>query len=302
MAAPSAATGSFSIEFGKASSETLRLAIPVLGGSPTENLFPGVKACGRFGSLDLSEADDWLVGRAVVPVRDLEDSTSRLYAEVFSTLGDRRLARCWNYVPGINEDDASGLENYRVFCRGRSLAFERRFGSGFSSVLPAASAVGGPAGLLVLVFAACRGTVAHLENPLQVPAYEYPKVYGPRPPSFSRATVVTSAGGRTVFVSGTAAVRGSRTVAPSQAREQVLCTLRNLEGISAACGLGHDLARGAAARRHFKVYVRHAHEYTGMAELLESRLFAPTDTVSYVQADICRRDLNVEIEATIDTH
>jgi enamine deaminase RidA (YjgF/YER057c/UK114 family) len=202
-------------------------------------------------------------------------------------------------VPGINDDDAAGLENYRVFCRGRSLAFERRFGPGFSSMLPAASAVGGPAGSLTVVFAASRGVVRHLENPLQIPAYEYPNEYGPRAPSFARASIVTSRTGDTVFVSGTAAVRGHRTVAPNQTREQVLSTLENLAGISAACGLGPELARGGAARRHFKVYLRHEHEYAGMAELLESTLFVPTDTVSYVHADICRRDLNVEIEATI---
>src|SRR5690606_26667069 len=104
---------------------------------------------------------------------DLTDQARSLYQRMLRIVGDRRLARVWNYVPRINESDTTGLENYRAFCRGRSLAFEEHLGAGYREHLPAASGVGGADGRLTMVFAATRAEPQHVENPDQVPAYEY---------------------------------------------------------------------------------------------------------------------------------
>ena len=202
-------------------------------------------------------------------------------------------------MPAINEPGPGGLENYRLFCRGRSLAFEQHCGRGFKAQLPSASAVGSKSAALTVVFAACPTLPRHVENPLQVPAYNYPSDYGPRAPSFSRATVVAGPEHATVFISGTAAIRGHASVAPQNLRSQLACTLENLAGISAACGLGPELDRGGRAARHFKVYLRHAADLPVVAATLAERLLAATDQVSYLQADLCRAPLLVEIEATL---
>ena len=59
------------------------------------------------------------------------------------------------------------------------------------------------------------------------------------------------------------------------------------------------LSAGSGAARHFKVYVRHAVDLPLVAGILQERLLADTDRVSYVQADICRSALLVEIEASL---
>src|SRR6185369_4357459 len=102
----------------------------------------------------------------------------------------------------INESGPGEMENYRIFCRGRSLAFERHFCAGFKARLPAASAVGSKSSALTVAFAASTRPPRHVENPLQVPAYDYPGEYGPRAPSFARATIVPGANDATVFISG----------------------------------------------------------------------------------------------------
>jgi enamine deaminase RidA (YjgF/YER057c/UK114 family) len=132
-----------------------------------------------------------------------------------------------------------------------------------------------------------------------VAAYDYPGAYGPRAPSFARATVVTGPAGATVFISGTAAIRGHATIAPHSTRLQLDCTLENLHGIAAACGLGSGLGAEAGALRHFKVYVRHAADQPMVAAILQERLLTDVDRVTYLQADICRASLLVEIEATL---
>lgn len=274
--------------------------LPVLAGETVEDLFGAARPAGHSGPLALFEVRDWLLGAATVPLAaGLENAAYELYRNIFTAAPGWHLARIWNYVPAINAAGPGGLENYRIFCRGRSLAFEHHHGRAFKVLLPAASAVGTGAAGLTVVFAACPVAPRHFENPLQVPAYDYPGDYGPRAPSFARATVVAGPGSATVFISGTAAIRGHETIAPHSPRLQLECTLENLHGIAAACGLGPERGGGPGVSRHFKVYVRHVADQPMVAAILQERLLTEADRVSYVQADICRAGLLVEIEATI---
>lgn len=234
------------------------------------------------------------------PDAELAAKTEALYDQMFSASRGWSLARIWHYVPAINQPGPDGLENYRAFSQGRAQAFEAALGRDFTRHLPAASAVGTDARELTVVFAATQEPVRQVENPRQTPAYEYPPIYGPRPPSFARATIVGSAERpAAVFISGTAAVRGHASVAPSATLPQLENTLENLRAISQACGLGPDLGAGRTASRHFKVYLRHATDLPAVAEVLEAQLWRPTDIVSYLRSDICRCELTVEIEASI---
>ncbi len=274
--------------------------LPVLAGDTEENLFGKAQPAGAFGPLALFSSGDWWLGAARVPLTGgLEQASFELYRHIFSAAQGRHLVRIWNYVPAINETGPGGLENYRVFCRGRSLAFEQHYGTGFKMLLPSASAVGSKAGWLTVAFAAANGQPRHVENPLQVPAYDYPSEHGPRAPSFARATAVAGVSPAAIFISGTAAIRGHATVAPDSLRPQLDCALENLQAISAACGLGSSLGAGTGGQRHFKIYVRHAADQPVVAAILQERLLLDTDRVSYVHADICRSALLVEIEASL---
>lgn len=291
----------FKIVLGPGRGGAVQPGLPVLGGDATEDLFSGARPAGQSGVLALFRADDWLLGTASLPLEaeGLEAATDRIYRDVLQATRGRHLARIWNYVPEINGTGPDGLENYRLFCRGRSLAFEREHGDKFNALLPSASAVGCNARALTVCFAATGTMPRHLENPLQVPAYHYPAGYGPRSPSFARATIVRAARGDEVFISGTAAIRGHVSVASDDLRGQLDCTLGNLREISVACGLGPDLGRVTGAARCFKVYLRHASDLAVAAGRLERDLVTPSDRVSYLLADICRAELLVEIEATL---
>ncbi len=292
------------IVLGEAAESVFSVDVPVLAGELEEILFRDLRPAGRGPEdLRLFETAGWRFGVVSLSAgADLEAASRRLYREVFHALKGWHPARIWNYVPGINEAGANGLENYRAFCRGRSLAFEEHYGASFKASLPAASAVGCQAPILTVVFAACAVAPRHVENPLQVPAYDYPSQYGPRAPSFARATVVPDPARPVVFISGTSAIRGHATVAPDNIREQLVCTFENLRQISLACCLGPDLAAGTSKRRYFKIYLRHPSEQPVVANFLRQNLLRADDHVSYLHADICRRQLNVEIEATLSIH
>jgi len=277
------------------------VGLPVLAGEKEETLFGDGHEVGTCGPFELQKAGRWRVGRASMTVEGgLEAATRFLYDKLFEAAEGLQLCRVWHYVPQINELGIGGLENYRAFCHGRSLAFEEKYGAGFERRLPSASAVGTEDERLTVVFAACATEPRHFENPEQVAAYKYPKKHGPRPPSFSRASIVPAGGGSSdVFISGTAAIVGHETVAPGDTPGQIERTVRNLRLISRACGLEDDLGARLGGQRHFKIYIRNKTDLALVKTALEGALLNVTDKVSYLRSDICRAELTLEIEATL---
>jgi enamine deaminase RidA (YjgF/YER057c/UK114 family) len=278
---------------------SLRVAVAGLAGDSQETLlaavgaatmrddvwfFPGRDLCGGFGLAS--------------PDLNLEAATTDLYRRLFAATEGLHLYRFWNYVPHINACE-DGFENYRRFCRARSLAFEARFGKHFQPLLPSSSAVGASAGPLAVAFVAGPTPARHFENPAQTPAFDYPSDHGPRPPSFSRATRVDTGATTHVFISGTAAIRGHATVAPGEWAPQLECTLDNLRLIGQAAGVGASLGAEGSWQRSFKVYLRHPDDLRPVVSRLESGLLRPHDHVVYLHADICRTELEVEIEASL---
>lgn len=277
----------------------LALALPVLAGPDHEDLLRQNGARSVREDCTLFETGDEVAGFAVAaPAPNLEAATRHLYHRMLTATRGRKLYRVWNYVPHINAVE-QGLENYRGFCRARSLAFEDHFGLGYQRQLPAASAVGTAGGLLAVAFLAGDREPRHFENPRQVPAFEYPAVYGPRAPSFSRATLVTGASGQQLYVSGTAAIRGHMTIAAGDLRGQLTCTRENLATIAQTAGAGEDFGARDGWQRTLKVYIRHASDVAVVRSDLERHLLRRDDRVTYLHADVCRADLLVEIEAIL---
>jgi hypothetical protein len=278
----------------------LTVGLPVLGGDATEAIFCSAIPSEPAGECRLYHADGWLWGSVTAEARsNLDEVTQNLYRAILRAARGRHLCRIWNYVSGINQPTPGFADRYHAFCQGRSLAFEEEFGGAYKRRLPAASAVGAEHDRLSVVFAASAKEPCHFENPNQTPAYEYPPAYGPRTPSFARATVVPGENQSDVFIAGTSAILGHATIASDDTPAQLACTLANLRSISQVCGLGAALGADRSGQRHIKVYLRHADDCGAVAAALETQLLRPGDHVSYLRADICRAELNVEIEVTV---
>jgi enamine deaminase RidA (YjgF/YER057c/UK114 family) len=148
----------------------------------------------------------------------------------------------------------------------------------------------------VVHFLAGNGRVTPIENPLQVSAYRYPTQYGPRSPSFSRAVIHESATGRQFLISGTSSILGHETIAPHDPLTQTRITLDNLEALLQAANYPRLAALGQKAS--WCVYLRNPSDLDTVRPLIDARL--PRDAeVIYLEGDICRRDLVIEIEGTL---
>ncbi len=245
--------------------------------------------------------DDWLFGAIDVPEQaGIQAAAGRAYAGLFDALrgtGFTRLLRVWNYLPRINEEGAA-MERYKQFNAGRQQAFLDAGERAFEGA-PAACALGTAEGLLCVRFLAGRSAIRHVENPRQVSAYRYPQRYGPRAPTFSRAALTQAGEGRVgLFISGTASIVGHESVHYGDLRAQVRETVVNLRAVlAAACN--HSTARWSLADVHGVVYVRHAQDHEAAADELARaapELGRGASELVYLHADICRRELDVEIE------
>lgn len=255
---------------------------------------PGPVEAGEIDGLPVARARGVVFGALSVPAQragELEDAAFTGYARILRATRGLHLYRFWNTVPRINADE-NDLERYKLFCRGRSFAFERHFGERFPAHLPAASAVGSRGGDLVIAFMAGEDEPQHRENPRQVAAWAYPESYGPRSPSFARATCLPSSLGGAVLLSGTASVVGHESAHPGDTAAQVDETVRNLDALLSAAVDPADPRRSVTM---LKAFVRHREDFVLVREAL-SRAYGPHVPVLVLQADICRAELLVEIE------
>ena len=230
----------------------------------------------------------------------LQRATREAYRRIFDLLDAEErphLWRVWNYLADINAE-TGGLERYRQFNVGRHDAFVAagRLADGVPQSVPAACALGVRNGPLTIAFMAGRMPAQSLENPRQIAAWRYPQDYGPRSPTFARGALAALPGQDLLFISGTASIVVHCTVHAGNVLAQAGEALVNIEAV---LGEANRFMRGqplALADLAYRIYLRDAGDYAAVRDLLRARLGGAT--ALYVQADICRSDLLVEIEAT----
>lgn len=215
--------------------------------------------------------------------------------EAARSLGYPHPLRFWNILPRINEGRGDA-ERYRRFCLGRARGLEER---GIrEEQLCAASAVGSNGQELLVHCLAGLQTGTPLENPRQIAAYQYPRHYGPRSPSFARAFALPlRSGEHALLISGTASIIGHSTCHPEDTDAQLEETIRNLETLlgEASERMGRQALASFNDYSILRVYVRRPAEWPRIETRLRQRW--PEPWLVGVQADICREELTVEVEA-----
>jgi chorismate lyase/3-hydroxybenzoate synthase len=257
----------------------------------------GPVRAGLDGRVKLSGNPDFLLGHVSFDVSGpdhLADLACAAYLEVVGALrgaGFPHLARAWNFMPYINagQDDTEG---YRQFCIGRAVAISTL--GLLPPDLPAATGVGTPRSRnLVVAVLGSRQRARHLENPRQVPAYEYPRQYGPRSPSFARATLMSGTDDATLFVAGTASVVGHGSLHVAQAARQTVETFSNIREVMAVAA--REEAKSCMASSGGRAYIRDEADLSEIQEVVAGT-GALDHAPLYLEADICRAELLVEIE------
>jgi len=218
------------------------------------------------------------------------------------------LVRQWNYIGDILTV-RNGVQNYQAFNEVRNdyYSIYRKI-SGY----PAATGVGMKHGGVILDFCAVQPgkslQIKAVDNPNQVNAYNYgqqvlvgkAKDGGPvkHAPQFERALLMADSNDVILHVSGTASIIGQKTMGKGDVGEQTIVTLENIKKLTDTERL-NQLIPGAFPYHGkyslFRVYIKRQEDF-GIVRKICSEHF-PSLPATYIEADICRDDLLMEIEA-----
>jgi chorismate lyase/3-hydroxybenzoate synthase len=226
----------------------------------------------------------------------VEAAAAEAYSRLLAAVRPTRhpyLLRIWNYFAAINAGQGDA-ERYRRFCVGRARAVD----APFNDPPPAATAIGtdGEPDRVQLIALCAKDPAIALENPRQTPAWRYPREYGPVPPGFSRGVLLDAETDKPrLLASGTASIVGHVSQHVGDVEGQLKESLANLDALLAEgekkCGRRFRLDDCEALR----VYLRNA-EDLAVAEALVTAAGIGREKVLYLRGDVCRRELDVELE------
>lgn len=229
----------------------------------------------------------------------LDAATFDSYCRILAFLrrcGYPHALRMWNFFPGINESDED-TERYKQFSVGRASTYEQY--ADFERALPAASAIGSYRPGLLVYFIAARTPGVQIENPRQVSAFRYPRQYGPKSPSFSRAKLKDWGENVHLYISGTASVVGHESLHQYNVTKQVAEISRNVQTLIDEAATQDTRLRGCTPHDLdlLRIYLRPPLNTTSVYDAI-TREFGDVPRV-YLTGDICRQELLVEVEGLL---
>jgi len=233
---------------------------------------------------------------------DTEAQATAAFAAMRAVLERERMSfghvvRQWGYIErllDLRPDCPLGHQRYQAFNDVRSLFYAS---SAFPNGYPAATGIGQAAGGVVLEFIALDAPgdvrIAPVSNPRQTDAHRYSNVTlvgaslarlaDKTTPKFERAKKITTRDGEVVLVSGTASIVGEKSVGLGDVEAQTRTTIENILALVGDAGLSR-----------LRAYVRRRGDLAAVRRICEEA-FGPIPAL-YVEADVCRDDLLVELE------
>jgi enamine deaminase RidA (YjgF/YER057c/UK114 family) len=99
-----------------------------------------------------------------------------------------------------------------------------------------------------------------------------------------------------LYISGTASIRDSESMHVGDVGAQTRLAIENLDIVADAAQMDTSWRAGG---RVLRAYVRHSEHAEVVCHLVEKHLLRFGDMFNVIQADICRTDLLVELEAFV---
>ena len=214
------------------------------------------------------------------------------------------IVRQWNYLEDILGFDGQE-QRYQEFNNARTNFYGNAFDTnGF----PAATGIGMNQGGIIIEFVAVQSKVCKsvpINNPSQIAAHTYSEnvLEGEgcvlkTTPKFERARYLELYQKKLIFISGTASIVGEKTVGVDDPAEQTEVTIRNIKQLYSK-QIIEDISGKQINPKygHARVYLKNRRDFSVIKRTFKSH-FGNLPVV-YIIADICRKDLLVEIEGKV---
>jgi len=218
------------------------------------------------------------------------------------------IVRQWNFIGNILEVK-NDLQNYQIFNEVRSENYHKH-----RSIhsYPAATGIGVKHGGVTIDFYAVEPQqglkIIAIDNPDQIRPYDYSQQVlkgkplagkeTKQPPQFERAVFVADRQSYTLFVSGTASIIGQATIGIDDIEKQTEVTLENIKKLTDASRIQHLTGNSQADAGKLillRAYIKNQEDFPTVESICNQRF--PGVPIVYCEADVCRDNLLVEIEA-----
>lgn len=217
------------------------------------------------------------------------------------------IVRQWNYIENILAIK-NGRQHYQEFNDSRSQFYNK---TTFVNGYPAATGVGASCAGVIVDLDALHPLrhdvrVVSLNNSMQVPAHGYSASVLPgendwetgrkSTPKFERGKVIVDGNKGYIYISGTAAIRGEKSINGASLEEQTRTTLENIQYLISDENLAKAGIYDVESVRFcsLRIYLKENHFYDQVKKIVEE-LFCGLPAV-YLKGDVCRHELLVEIE------
>ncbi len=223
-----------------------------------------------------------------------------------------QVVRQWNYIPRlVDEVDVDGktYQNYQVFneIRQKYYSYYKK-----ETGYPAATGIGSSHGVITISFIAIsdslRDVSFELSNPNQIDAYNYGQevlIGNPlleeqkKTPLFERGKVLQEKEQTAFFISGTASILGQETVCVGDVSGQTMQTICNITSLMAPAAsiVASSVINmnQSKALSYLRVYIKDKQDFPIVQKICEQE-YGTECCINYVQAEVCRANLLVEIE------
>ena len=273
----------------------------------------GVNYCTITSADGLQEC--WMVGAMSSGINGnryaVADGTFKLLKSVLDCAGLNfgTIVRQWNYVGGILESSSADgrlMQHYQIFneVRNRYYTHYRQ-----SPYFPAATGIGMNSDQVGIDCFAIREHVdlqiIAISNPNQEESYQYGQEVlvgdsGGRkqPPQFERAVLLKTGTAARLIISGTASIVGQKTFGIGDVELQTKVTINNIEMLASSANLRNhcpDLNAYPDKYSYLRIYIKNRNDIDVVKKICIGHF--GEIPITFVQADICRGDLLVEIEA-----
>jgi enamine deaminase RidA (YjgF/YER057c/UK114 family) len=241
------------------------------------------------------------------------DQAVSVFNKIHSILNEEQMpvhsiVRQWNYIESITAQ-SSDIQNYQEFNRARAGFYSL---TTWENGYPAATGIGIKTGGIIVEIEALKSlsestrTVA-INNSFQVPAHQYScKVLSGKDslaatPKFERGRMVISPHFTYLYVSGTAAIRGERSIYEADAVRQTRLTMENIYNLFPAANLhaGTQMELEPVFGALI-IYIKNESDYLDIKGFMDNSF--PKANPVYLFAGVCRDELLVEIEAIVSFH
>lgn len=217
------------------------------------------------------------------------------------------IVRQWNYIGHIT-DIHQDNQYYQAFNNARAQFYEK---TSWKYGYPAATGIGmsckGIIVSLIAVANSLESQIVPIDNPLQVPAFAYSeslligkssKVKLKATPKFERGKVIFDGVDTVCFVSGTAAIRGENSMLEMDAALQTKQTIENIQFLISNDNLKLHAVKSDTNMciSNLRIYIKNSEDFESVKAEIE-KVWSTIPAI-YLQADVCRKELLVEIEGT----